>query len=58
MSKNTSKETKKQNIVSMEMVHPCAAGIDISDTEHVVAVPENVCKDRVRKFGAMTCELN
>lgn len=57
MSKNTSKETKKQNVVSMEMIHPHAAGIDISDNEHVVAVPENVCKDRVRKFGAMTCDL-
>ncbi len=57
MSKKTSKETEKQNIVSMEMVHAHAAGIDISDTEHVVAVPENICKDRVRKFGAMTCDL-
>lgn len=57
MSKKTSKETEKQNIVSMELVHAHAAGIDISDTEHVVAVPENICKDRVRKFGAMTCDL-
>lgn len=57
MSKKTSKETEKQNIVLMEMVHTHAAGIDISDTEHVVAVPENICKDRVRKFGAMTCDL-
>ena len=57
MSKKTSKETEKQNIVLMEMVHAHAAGIDISDTEHVVAVPENICKDRVRKFGAMTCDL-
>lgn len=57
MSKKTSKKTEKQNIVTMEMVHSHAAGIDISDTEHVVAVPENICKDRVRKFGAMTCDL-
>jgi transposase len=57
MGKKASKETKKQNVVSMEMVHAHAAGIDISDTEHVVAVPENICKDRVRKFGAMTCDL-
>lgn len=57
MSKKTSKKTEKQNIVSMQMVHTHAAGIDISDTEHVVAVPENICKDRVRKFGAMTCDL-
>jgi transposase len=57
MSKKTSKKTEKQNIVPMQMVHTHAAGIDISDTEHVVAVPENICKDRVRKFGAMTCDL-
>lgn len=57
MSKKTSKETEKQNIVSMEMVYAHAAGIDISDSEHVVAVPENVCKERVRKFGTMTCDL-
>ena len=57
MSKKTSKKTEKQNIVTMEMVHAHAAGIDISDKEHVVAVPENICKDRVRKFGAMTCDL-
>ena len=57
MSKKASNKTEKQNIVFMEMVHAHAAGIDISDTEHVVAVPENICKDRVRKFGAMTCDL-
>ena len=57
MSKKTSKKTETQNIVSMPMIHAHAAGIDISDTEHVVAVPENACKDRVRKFGAMTCHL-
>ena len=57
MSKKTSKKTETKNIVSMPMIHAHAAGIDISDKEHVVAVPENACKDRVRKFGAMTCNL-
>ena len=57
MSKKTAKKTEKQNIVAMEMVHAHAAGIDITDTEHVVAVPEDSCKERVRKFGAMTCDL-
>src|SRR6187455_2959923 len=57
MSKKVVKKAKKQDIVLMEMVHAHAAGIDISDTEHVVAVPENIRKDRVRKFGAMTCDL-
>jgi len=57
MRKKTSKKTENRNIVSMELVHAHAAGIDISDTEHVVAVPENICKEGVRKFGAMTCDL-
>jgi transposase len=65
MSKNTEKKTsakrqkktEKKNIVTMALVNPHAAGIDISDKEHVVAVPENACKERVRKFGAMTCDL-
>lgn len=57
MSKKVLKETEKQNVVLMEMVHAHSAGIDISDTEHVVAVPENIGKERVRKFGAMTCDL-
>lgn len=57
MSKKPSKKAEKQSIVSMELVHAHAAGIDISDSEHVVAVPENVCKERVRKFGTMTCDL-
>jgi len=57
MSKKTSKKAPPQNVVSMPLVHAHAAGIDISDKEHVVAVPENICKDRVRKFGAMTCDL-
>lgn len=57
MSKKTSKKEEKQNVVSMELVHAHAAGIDISDSEHVVAVPESVCKERVKKFGTMTCDL-
>jgi transposase len=57
MIKKQSKKAEKQSLVSMKLVHEHAAGIDISDSEHVVAVPENVCKERVRKFGTMTCDL-
>ncbi|HEX8333637.1 MAG TPA: IS110 family transposase [Segetibacter sp.] len=57
MSKKTSKKAEKKNIVSMPLVNAHAAGIDISDKEHVVAVGENVCAERVKKFGAMTCDL-
>jgi transposase len=57
MSKKTAKKTERKNIVEMLLVNPYAAGIDVSDTEHVVAVPEGADKDRVQKFGAMTCDL-
>jgi transposase len=57
MIKKTSKKTENPNIVSLPMINEHAAGIDISDKEHVVAVPENIGKERVRKFGTMTCDL-
>src|SRR6266705_624910 len=41
----------------MPIVNPYSSGIDISDKEHMVAVPEGVATDRVRRFGAMTCDL-
>jgi transposase len=52
-----SKKAKKESIVAMPLVNEHAAGIDISDNEHVVAVPESIYSERVRKFGAMTCDL-
>src|SRR5664279_128208 len=57
MIKKTSKKTEIPNIVSLPLINEHAAGIDISDKEHVVAVPENSGKERVRKFGTMTCDL-
>lgn len=48
---------KKQNIVKMPLVHPDAAGIDVGDTIHAVAVPEGRDEERVRSFGTMTCDL-
>ncbi len=41
----------------LQNINAHSAAIDVSDTEHVVAVPENICKERVRKFGTMTCDL-
>ena len=48
---------KKQSFVKMPLVHPNAAGIDVGDTKHAVAVPEGRDEERVRSFGAMTCDL-
>ena len=58
MSKKTSKKAEKPNIVSMDLVHAHAAGIDISDSEHVVAVPENAYKERVKNLGEKTTQQN
>jgi len=57
MNKKTSKKVQNKSIVEMPLVNPYAAGIDISDTEHVVAVPPGADELRVKKFGAMTCDL-
>jgi len=52
------KETKLQpDIVTMPLVHPRAAGIDVGDTLHSVAIPEGIFAERVKTFGSMTCDL-
>jgi len=51
------KTNKKKDVVNMPLVNPNAAGIDIGDTIHAVAVPEGRDNLRVRSFGAMTCDL-
>lgn len=57
MSKVKSKKTKAKNVIEMPIVNPYAAGIDIADKEHVVAVPEGSSSERVRNFGTMTCDI-
>jgi transposase len=57
MHKVKTKKTKAKSVMEMAIVNPYAAGIDISDKEHVVAVPEGVAKERVKNFGTMTCDL-
>jgi transposase len=57
MSKEKVKKQKTKSVVEMPIVNPYSAGIDISDKEHVVAVAEGLAWQRVRAFGAMTCDL-
>ncbi len=54
MKKETS---KKKSVVNMPLVNPNAAGIDIGDTIHAVAVPAGRDDVHVKSFGAMTCDL-
>jgi transposase len=57
MNKKTSKALKQKTIVEMPLVNPYSAGIDVSDSEHVVAIPEGMGQERVKKFGTMTCDV-
>jgi transposase len=56
MQKVTKKMTSP-NVVQMPLVNVYAAGIDIGDTIHAVAIPEGLDDERVRTFGTMTCDL-
>src|SRR5579859_8021447 len=43
--------------LSLEVVHPDAAGIDIGNESHYVAVPSARDSQPVRRFGCTTAEL-
>jgi transposase len=43
--------------LSLEVVHPDAAGLDIGNEVHYVAVPSNRSSEPVRRFGCTTAEL-
>src|SRR5467141_229988 len=43
--------------ISLEMLHPDAAGIDIGNESHYVAVPPTRDSQPVRRFGCTTAEL-
>ena len=43
--------------VRLEVVHPDAAGIDIGNEAHYVAVPPGRDSESVRRFGCVTAEL-
>jgi hypothetical protein len=43
--------------LSLEVMHPDAAGIDIGNEVHYVAVPSDRSSEPVRRFGCTTAEL-
>jgi transposase len=43
--------------LSLEVIHPDAAGIDIGNESHYVAVPQKRDSEPVRRFGCTTAEL-
>lgn len=65
--KSTSRRGQKQQnraplkprdwTLGLSVVHPRAAGIDVGNEEHYVAVPPHLDQEPVRKFGCFTGEL-
>lgn len=51
------KRGKTKKFVSMPLVNPNAAGIDVGDTMFSVAVPQGRDTIVVKEFGAFTCDL-
>jgi transposase len=48
---------KSKRIATFAVVHPNAAGIDVSDTSMLVAVSPDRVKENVKTFGCFTCDL-
>ena len=51
------KKIKTKKGLSLEIVNPNVAGIDVSSTEMQVCVPEDRDSDNNRRFGTFTCDL-
>ena len=54
--RETMRRIQSENL-SLEVVHPDAAGIDIGNESHYVAVPPTRDSEPVRRFGCTTAEL-
>ena len=58
MSKKETEQSKRSSqVVELDLVHPNAAGIDIGDSVHAVAVPAGRDVDSIRTFGTFTSDL-
>src|SRR6266403_3294937 len=60
MNRKQRRETMRKiqsDDLSLEVVHPDAAGIDIGNESHYVAVPPSRDSQPVRRFGCTTAEL-
>src|ERR1700739_1427763 len=54
--RETTRKIQSENL-SCEVIHPDAAGIDIGNESHYVAVPPSRDSQPVRRFGCTTAEL-
>jgi transposase len=55
--RKTAKLKPADGTLGMQVIHPYAAGIDVGNEEHYVAVPPMLDKDSVRVFGCFTADL-
>jgi transposase len=58
MSKGKTKNEKVKRISQLAVINPTAAGIDVSDTEMMVAYPINSEQLEIRIFGCFTSDLH
>ena len=58
MSKGKTKNEKVKKISQLTVINPTAAGIDVSDTEMMVAYPTNSEQLEIRAFGCFTRDLH
>ena len=55
--RKTAKLKPADGTLGMQVIHPYAAGIDVGNEEHYVAVPPMLDKNSVRVFGCFTADL-
>lgn len=58
MSKETKNKAKQVSTLSLPVINPDAAGIDVSASMHMVAVPADRDTNQVKQFGAFTEDLH
>ena len=58
MNKETKNKAKRSLSLSLAVVNPDAAGIDVSASMHMVAVPVGRDTEQVKQFGAFTEDLH
>jgi len=55
--RKTAKLKPADGTLGMEVIHPYAAGIDVGNEQHYVAVPPTLDDNSVRVFGCFTADL-
>lgn len=58
MNKIKTKSEKVKKISQLQVINPLAAGIDVSDSEMMVAMPLNETQLEIRAFGCFTKDLH